>query len=481
MILVPTEKRLDWNNAPVVLIALVLTNIFVFLLYQSGDSEKTYTVFEQYYEHNLLELEWPLYETYLSREIRDPRQLRDARRAYENEQYDYVIGNLLFDDRYYRYVQRRARTEMAPEDYRRWQEVRERIQTDLKSLSWQALGLKATELNPLTFLTHQFLHGGVGHLFGNMVFLVLFGFAVEAAIGHLRFLLFYLLAGFAAGLGQVITNLNSDVPLVGASGAISGVMAMYLAVFRLRKIEFFYWILFFVGYFRAPALLILPVYIAKEVILYFTSPDSNVAFMAHAGGFVGGALLIGGAWLYDKNLFNEKYIEDDQQTDARSKALAGVYQSMEWLRFDHALKQINSLIQQEGLDHELALLRYQIAKLKAGKPKQLAFRALMLQPSLSTNELASLDAAWQEQSDAEQWFKPQEKLAVAFKMSTAEQPRVASQLFDQLLAERFRPDQLILLANKLAARFSEKSDVTKARYFQQCAATLTQEGHHGVM
>ena len=140
-----------------------------------------------------------------------------------------------------------------------------------------------------------------------MFFLVICGFAVEAAIGHLRFLLFYLFSGVVAGVSHAAMDLDSSSVLIGASGSVSAVMAMYLGVFRFKKIEFFYWFFIFVGYFRAPALLILPFYIGKELVQFYTEAGSNVAFMAHAGGFVAGLVLalpiwraLGGSGFWDR-------------------------------------------------------------------------------------------------------------------------------------------------------------------------------------
>ena len=169
----------------------------------------------------------------------------------------------------------------------------------MMTLSTFTYGLTPDKNHLFTYITHQFLHGDIFHLLGNLLFLVVCGFAVEAAVGHLMFVLLYVLAGVAGGVLHVWFNSHSTVPLVGASGAISGVMAMYLMLFRWKKIEFFYWFFIFVGYFRAPALMILPFYIGKEFYYFYTDTSSNVAFMAHVGGFVAGtvAMIFYSFWL----------------------------------------------------------------------------------------------------------------------------------------------------------------------------------------
>ena len=131
--------------------------------------------------------------------------------------------------------------------HRRLLDQRRKAVQMLRSTSIARYGLVPSDIRITTLFSHQFMHAGVMHLLGNMVFLILCGFAVEAAIGHWQFLLFYLLSGLAGGLLFTAFDAEGTRPLVGASGAISGVMAMYLWVFRLKKIEFFYWFYAFVG------------------------------------------------------------------------------------------------------------------------------------------------------------------------------------------------------------------------------------------
>src|SRR5690606_22718779 len=235
-------------------------------------------------------------------------------------------------------------------------------------------GLIPAEMEPLSFISYQFLHGDIMHLLGNMFFLVVCGFAVEAAIGHLRFLLFYLITGIAGGLLHALLNPESSTTLVGASGAVSGVMAMYLGVFRLRKIEFFYWFFIFVGYFRAPALLILPVYVGKELVDYFSDGDSNVAFMAHVGGFVAGAALIAATLLLRPRLVDTEYVEQDQERDPFQEGLARVYGYIENFQFQPALKAVQLMIEEYGPRFELALLRCNLLKIERGE----AFKSALL-------------------------------------------------------------------------------------------------------
>jgi len=136
----------------------------------------------------------------------------------------------------------------------------------------------------LAVITSMFLHGGLLHLGGNMLFLWVFGNNVEDKLGHLAYLAFYLVGGLVAAAAQVTVNLNSTVPVIGASGAIAAVMGAYLIWFprvRVHTLVFFLII-------RLPARLVL---VAWFVLQFFTDPNEGVAWVAHVGGFIFGAAI----------------------------------------------------------------------------------------------------------------------------------------------------------------------------------------------
>jgi membrane associated rhomboid family serine protease len=154
-------------------------------------------------------------------------------------------------------------------------------------------------INLLTPLTSMFLHGSWGHLLGNAVFLWVFGNNVEDSMGRLRFLLFYVLCGLAAAAAQVAVGPGSAVPMVGASGAISGVLGGYLVLYPKVHVRVLFILLIFVRIIRIPAYLVLLWWIGYQVVLGLpqlmsvdSEVSSGVAFWAHIGGFVAGLLLI---------------------------------------------------------------------------------------------------------------------------------------------------------------------------------------------
>ncbi|WP_299535601.1 rhomboid family intramembrane serine protease [Ulvibacterium sp.] len=145
----------------------------------------------------------------------------------------------------------------------------------------------------LTLITSQFLHGGLGHLIGNMWTLYIFGDNVEERMGSWGYLIFYLLCGVIAGLTHVFINPDSAVPTIGASGAISGVMGAYLFLFPKSKVVFL--IPWFVPIVFIPSIFYLALWFLGQSLggswQVLTSETGGVAFWAHIGGFIGGILI----------------------------------------------------------------------------------------------------------------------------------------------------------------------------------------------
>lgn len=150
-----------------------------------------------------------------------------------------------------------------------------------------------------TALTSMFLHGGLIHLGGNMLFLFIFGDNLEDEMGHLRYLGFYLLSGLLAGAAHVLSAPGSMVPLVGASGAIAGVMGAYLLLFPRARIDVLFIFIIFFKIFPVPAWIMLGLWFGLQIFngIGIDPQAGGVAYWAHAGGFAIGLLLALPLWL----------------------------------------------------------------------------------------------------------------------------------------------------------------------------------------
>lgn len=150
-----------------------------------------------------------------------------------------------------------------------------------------------------TLLSSMFLHGGLMHLAGNMLFLWVFGDNLEDMLGHVGYLLFYLAAGLGAGAMQIAEDPGSMIPMVGASGAIAGVMGAYLVLFPKARIDVLLIVVIFFRIFPIPAWLVLGLWLGFQVLngSLLGGDESGVAHMAHIGGFIAGMILILPFWL----------------------------------------------------------------------------------------------------------------------------------------------------------------------------------------
>jgi membrane associated rhomboid family serine protease len=142
--------------------------------------------------------------------------------------------------------------------------------------------------HPFTVLTSMFMHGGWLHLIGNMWFLWIFGDNVEDAMGPVKFAVFYLVCGLTAAAAQVFATPSSGVPMVGASGAIAGVLGAYALLYPRARVRCLWILIIFVTFIELPAWLLLGVWFFSQFLI----PGPGVAWMAHVGGFLAGLALV---------------------------------------------------------------------------------------------------------------------------------------------------------------------------------------------
>jgi membrane associated rhomboid family serine protease len=143
----------------------------------------------------------------------------------------------------------------------------------------------------LTIFSSIFLHGGLFHLLGNMLYLWIFGNNVEDYLGHAKFFIFYLISGFFAAFIQTLSDLNSSIPMIGASGAIAGVLGAYFVLFPRANVSTLFIFIIFFKIIKVPAVLILGLWFLVQ-LLNAGTVGGSVAWYAHVGGFLTGVVLI---------------------------------------------------------------------------------------------------------------------------------------------------------------------------------------------
>ena len=461
MIIVPVEKRVDWKRPPIVLILLVLVNVLVFAFYQSGDSSHLSRAVQTYQSRGLLDQEWAAYKAY-------------ARRTNPNLKLDKadpaMPWMIVSDPGFDRFIAKNHRHYISERKYPRWRKARDRVEQSSSKMSATAYGLDASDIQPLQLFTYQFLHGGFMHILGNMVFLVLTGFAVEAALGSLRFFGFYLLSGVGSGLLFALFE-SSGGALVGASGSISGVMAMYVVLFGMRKIQFFYWFFIFTGYLRAAAIIMLPFYIGFEIYQYYSNDGSNVAYTAHIGGFLVGAALVFLTQNLNKKGIDERYIDGPENTpDPFAESITKLYGVIAQCDFKRAWGMLKPLKSQ--YPNRPILIEIEFNLVRALHPKKLEEYLLHRMDKAGNNKalvFAQL-AAWE-------GFSPEQRQNVSFvKKSRLLQNlleydalRAAEALFNELKRESDHHLDIAMLAQRLATYCQKIKNAEKMSLYKTLA------------
>ncbi len=342
MLIIPADRGIDWRRAPVGTLAIVLLCALIYFSWQWGDDHRMLEAGRYYQQQKLLELEYPIYISYLTQNKRKELAAKmEALWAAGDKQG--VIFYLLADHGFTQDLEQTDRDFWGGDVYGHWREARSQLNGMLGKVSSYHLGLIPAEHRPITFISYQFMHADSFHLIGNLVVLAVAAVGVEAAIGTFNFLLCYLMCGVVAGLFYSLLNLGSFVPLVGASGSISGVLGMYAAIYGMRKIRFFYSAIFYFGYFTAPALVILPVWILWEMINAIWGNTSGIAYWAHAGGLLCGGLgmlALRGRLLQVEETYLDALPDDDEQY---RKALDDFLKQLAAFNFEAARRKLTEL------------------------------------------------------------------------------------------------------------------------------------------
>lgn len=474
MLIIPFEKNLDWRRPPWMTLLLMLLCFLVFVFYQGKDPRLIQAAFEDYLAADLDVLETPVYEEYLERQIR----------LYGDDRSDELtlIGELreagdragpamfmLMDQGFYEYLSENRDLIWTRAERERWTRYRVPIQERLAQLSYYELGLVPAQFDLYTLITYQFLHGGWGHLIGNMVFLFLLGFTVERALGPGRYLMAYLLCGALSGAIYTLFTLGSKTPLVGASGSISGLMGMYVAFYGMQRIRFFYFILFYFSFFRAPALALLPVWLGKELFHYWTDQYSGVAYLAHAGGLVAGAVmvyLLRRSWLQVSETFYDP--EEDEQDQQFARDYGRAMEALARMDFELARRQFEALRQANPGRLVLREHLYQLAKLRPDRPEFREQAVGLLHEYLRLQQAPKALALWQEYlglAEKDHPLAPEEHSRVLFAALREDDLKVAEKAFERL-RQGGAPDLVREAGRLLVEEFSKRQMGPKANEYQ---------------
>lgn len=370
----PLDKKPDWRNPPLVTLILVLINVLIFYTWQFGDERYEQEAFDYYIHSGLIQSELRAY-------LRDKGQT-DRLSKQDIERGSHTAMTVFDEMRRDHDFQQRLELDqiIKPQDpgHTEWRSKHDRFTRLKQRIVSENYGLNPSTPSVTTLITNMFLHGNDGHLFGNMVMLLLLGFGVEIILGRLLFFIGYAFSGIAAGLAYVVLYSGDTITTVGASGAISGILGMSIMIYGMRKINFFYFLFVYFDYVKARAIWILPLYILSQLIIEFAF-DSNINVAAHLGGFFAGLGFVGLLKVLPNVLKNDQ-IEASQKAADYQQAMTNIQQLMATMKIDEAREQLLTL--QETYPHDLAItqLLFSIAKYNPASETyhQLAHKLLTL-------------------------------------------------------------------------------------------------------
>jgi len=381
MLIIPFERPIDWRRPPLATIVLVTLNVLVFLLFQLDDHRELGQVKSFYYESGLAQIELPHYKSYLE---------EHGEEAFVERFGDYVedpsapwFDKMMRDDEFLRRLKSEQIVTPSDSDYTRWRKLRTDLEERLDSTTVWGYGLRPADTSGVELVTHMFLHGGVFHLIGNMIFLVALGLLVEIAMGSLAFLGLYLVAGLGAVGLFIGLHPQSLTPLVGASGAVAGLMGLCSVVYGRRPIRFFYFVGVYFDYVRAPALALLALWLGKELIQYWQFAEvSGVAYTAHIGGLVTGA--VAGAGLrFATHQIDEDVLDEHKRQEEFDRRIAEANQYLDELEPERARPLFERLQRQHPDDLQVLDGLFRANRFRPGDPAyhDVVHRILALDPN----------------------------------------------------------------------------------------------------
>ena len=369
MLLIPYQTRFTLKSLPLVTLALILVNAVVYFVFQSGDRQAYARAADYYFSSQLAQIELPRYATYLDRRTdrRSLQVLRMIRAGARPEQSIRLILAMENDREFMRDLREGAVVPSSDPAYAAWRDQRAQFDALLGRVFSERFALESgvggAAGAALRLITYQFLHGDAVHWLGNMIVLLLAGPFAEAALGRLRFLIAFIASGVFAG---ALHMLVSDQPLIGASGSISGAMAMVAVLYGTRKVPVFYWLFVYFNTARIPALLLLPVWLAIEAVQWALSPEAPVSYGAHIGGFLAGAVL---AWLLrpreDKRVDRilDEQFADERHSNRKSTLLQEAQAAAARLDTRKAARAYGELLQNDPTNVQHATAYFNMALL----------------------------------------------------------------------------------------------------------------------
>lgn len=382
MLILPLHKPLARDNFPFATAVIIALNVLVYFGLQSADRAIEAEAVTYYHESGLAAREWDWFTDHVGPFEQPHRQrieqiealeaLEPPEGALAGARASIVRAHPDFLDA------ARAGNFAARESavWREWRDRRDRYERIRARSFTERHMLSLDAPDPSGLVTHMFLHGGIAHLLGNMLFLGLLGLLVEGALGRGLFVAAYIVSGLAAAGAFIAMHWGATTGMLGASGAIAGLMGLYAVLYGRRRVRFFYWAFVYFDYVRAPALVLLPVWAGWELMQLAGDRYGRIAYEAHLGGIAAGAILALG--IRALGLQNNRFLDEDSDRDADRNALTRARAAISRLKPDQAKLKLRPLLDRHPGDTDVLGAWYAACKLRPNDPDRAgATRALL--------------------------------------------------------------------------------------------------------
>ena len=345
MLIIPLPRKLSLATFPFMTVLLLIVNVYVYFAWQVPDARVTQEFAAAYVKSGLARQELPVYTEWLSSNGTQTPAPTGAELAHPDYQAAGGVA-LQHDRKFQRDLSAHMQKALGAEPYAQWQASRADVDRIWQQHFTERYLFVPASVRADTVITHMFMHGGLGHLLGNMVMLILIGLLVEPAVGAWRTAAIYLAGGLGAVALHYVFASGSWTGALGASGAIAAMMGACAVLYGLRKVRFFYHLLFYFNFIVLPAIVVLPLWIANELLQWLHLRHvSNVAYFMHVGGLITGAAF---ALLFRKKAaleFDSANSPSIEQEESVAKLHARAYASLKNMQLDAAAREFEQLLQ----------------------------------------------------------------------------------------------------------------------------------------
>lgn len=386
MLIIPFDKKLEWQNPPIITLILIAVNVLIYFSFQLHDDEKMLEASHYYYRSGLAEIELPHYKEalILQGDTEFVEQWQDSIKQQQSPWFFHMETNKAFMQA----LQNEQIITPSDPQYAKWKSKRTHINEIFNNSFTWTYSLKAGDPKLLTFISHMFLHADFSHLLGNMIFLLAVGFIVELSMNRSLYLFAYLFTGVCSALFYIPSASNSLIPSLGASGAIAGLMGMYAVLFNTRKVRFFYFIYVYFDYVKLPAIYLLVLWLGFEIYQQVAySRFSNVNYLAHIGGLVSGAFIAFIIVKFQSNHVKHDYLNESDDNEEFNRLLNRANSFVHDLQLEDATPLFAQLVEKQPHNREVLFGYYKTSKLDANsKAHHHAATAIL---SLTENDAAT--------------------------------------------------------------------------------------------